>query len=108
MSNEQIMAAKLIRRRIPKDASPEEQEIASWAMQRMVEVMAGKVGFRKAPSVLKAGIAVREEICGPLNRTVEMKGAITLEALVGAATALTEKNVTPAPLPPTVEAASGS
>lgn len=71
--------------RIPKDASPVEAMIAKRSLERLIEVMEGRVPFRKANAALKAAVMVREEICGPIQRTVEVKGGLSLEALVSAA-----------------------
>jgi hypothetical protein len=91
---EAIRAAKV---RIPEKATPVEVTLAQRSLERMVEIMEGRVPFRKANAALKATVALREEICGPIQRTVNVQGGLSLEALVSAATAAatTEVNVTP-------------
>jgi hypothetical protein len=81
---EAIAAARI---RIPKTATPVEAKIAQRGLERLIEVMEGRVPFRKANAALKAAVMVREEICGPIQRTVEVKGGLSLEALVSAASA---------------------
>lgn len=73
--------------RVPKDAPPAARELADAALIRIRDVAEGRVGFRLAPSTLRAAIAIRDEVCGPVSQALEVKGTLTLEALVSAAAA---------------------
>jgi hypothetical protein len=97
-TDEEMEAIKSAKIRLPKEASDVEAMVARYGFARICEVMAGTVGYRKAPSILKAAVLVREEICGPVARTINMEGGLTLEALVGAAGQVVESaKVLPTP-----------
>jgi len=66
--------------RVPPEASPEMRELADRALQRMSDVMEESVAAPIAPSVLKASTALREEICGPIEKKIQVSGS--LEAML--------------------------
>lgn len=74
-----VAALKL---RHPADASEETKAAADWALQRLVDVASGKVSYRQAPSVIKAVVQMRDEICGPIPKDLNVKGQLTLEQLL--------------------------
>jgi hypothetical protein len=53
--------------------NPAACEIAGLGMAAIVRVMMGKIYSRKAPSVLKAAIAARAEICEPVVTESKVK-----------------------------------
>lgn len=77
-----IKAIKSLRLRVPDDAPEEAKELADRALQRVADVMNCKVGYRQSNSVLKAAVHIREEVCGPVTRKVEVEGKIGLTALL--------------------------
>lgn len=91
-----VRAISVMRHRLPADASPEMVEVAGYAFSRMVDVLAGKVSFRKAPSVLKAAVETRAELCGPIQQKVEMSGGVSLEMLVARAAQREDQDPVPA------------
>lgn len=62
--------------RIPPGTPPEHAALADMAMSRMVDVMCEDVHPAMAPSVLKAACVVREEICGPIVKKIEVKASL--------------------------------
>jgi hypothetical protein len=64
--------------RLRQDAS----DVAGYALDRMVQVVAGTIHSRKGPTILKAATALREEMCEPLVKEVKVGGAISLEDMV--------------------------
>jgi len=58
--------------RIPEDVGGKAREAAERAFDRMIEVMEEKVDCRAAPHVLKAATAIREEVCGPIVRKIQV------------------------------------
>jgi hypothetical protein len=80
-----VKAIKGLRYRVPSDLPDEMAAIAHRAFERYVDVMEGKVSFRQAPSVIKAATAVRDEICGPLAKDINVKGTMSLEMLIARA-----------------------
>ena len=62
--------------RIPPNTPPEHAALADVALSRMVDVMHEDVHPAMAPSVLKAACVVREEICGPIVKKVEVKASL--------------------------------
>jgi hypothetical protein len=70
------------------------------ALTRMTDALMGKVSKDKINAVLKASIAVREEVCDPLVKESKITGALTLEQLVSQAAAKArEMKADPAPAP---------
>jgi len=57
-------------------------DVAGYALERMVQVLGGSINHRKGPTILKAAIAVREEMCEPIVKEVKVGGAISLEEMV--------------------------
>ena len=78
-----VKALEQMRHRVPDNVSDPLKVVADLAFQRKVDVMCGKVSFRQAPSVLKAACEVRDEICGPIPREMNIKAQMSLEMLVG-------------------------
>lgn len=73
---------KTIRHRVPEDAPAEVKTLADRALARMEDVLEERVGHQQAPSVLKAAALIREEVCGPVHRDINVKGTLTLEQLI--------------------------
>lgn len=80
-----VKALRAMKMRVPQTATPEEAEIAGWAFERMCQATAGLVHSRRAPTVLKGAIAIREEVCGPLVKETRISGGLSLASAVAAA-----------------------
>ena len=76
-----VKLVKQLNHRVPADANEGQRAVANRAFERVVNVMEGKVSFRQAPSVLKAAMYAREEICGPVPKELNVK-VLSLEALL--------------------------
>jgi hypothetical protein len=85
-----VKALKALSLRVPADASEEAKELADRALQRVADVMDGKVHSSIATPVLKAATHLREEICGPIVRKIEIDGKIGLSAILDEMEALPE------------------
>ncbi len=66
--------------RLPDGTPPEHAALADLAMQKICDVMTERVHPAMSPSVLKAAVTVREEICGPVVKKIEAK--VGLEQLL--------------------------
>jgi len=77
-----VKLLKQLRYRVPESAPPEIAAVADRAFERLVNVMEGKVSFRQAPSVLKAASLLREEVCGPVPKELNITTKLTLEQLL--------------------------
>lgn len=77
-----VKAIASLRIRVPDNVSEEAKELADTALQRIADVMLEKVSYKRANSVLKSATAIREEICGPVTRKVEVEGKIGITALL--------------------------
>lgn len=64
---------RAMRLRLPPNATPEQATLAGDALATMVRVMRGQAG-KDAFSRLKAALATREEICGPVTQRHEVGG----------------------------------
>ncbi len=71
--------------RVPADAPDDHREIADEAFDTIVEVMRGRVHPFMATVRLKAASMVREEICGPVVRKIEVQSSLA-DLLLAAAT----------------------
>lgn len=73
--------------RVKKELQDNEDacDLAGTALQRQYDVMMGKVHSRRSPSVLKAAMTIRAEICEPLVQEVKHSGGISLVAAVAEA-----------------------
>jgi len=60
-------------------------EVAGYSFERTVQVLAGTIHSRKAPSVLKAAVAVREELCEPVVKETKFTGSISIADAVAQA-----------------------
>lgn len=65
-----VEAVKAVRLRIPDGTPQEAEDIANRALQRVVDVMDGKVHYG-ARDVLTAAAMVRNEVCGPIEQRVK-------------------------------------
>lgn len=83
-----VTAIKAMKFRVKKEylANDAACEIAGDSFERIVKVMHGAVHSRKAPSVLKAAVTLREEICEPVVKEAKVSGTMSLESLVSKAT----------------------
>jgi hypothetical protein len=70
------------------------------SLVRMTDALMGKVSKDKINAVLKASVAVREEICDPLVKESKITGALTLEQLVSQAAAKAREMKGDPALPP--------
>lgn len=61
------------------------KDLGELALVRMTEAMMGRISKDKINAVLKASMAVREEICDPLVKETKLTGALSLEQLVAGA-----------------------
>jgi hypothetical protein len=103
-----IKAINAAKWRVPDDAPEAVQELADRALERIAAVMDGMVPDHKVQSTLKAAIAIREEVCGPPVKKLEVEGKMGLMALLTAAERLdntkvieVERPVVPQLPPPT-------
>jgi len=62
--------------RIPPNTPPAHADLADFALERMVAVMCEQVHPSVAPSVLKAACVMREEICGPIVKKLEVRASL--------------------------------
>ncbi len=77
-----VKALKVCGLRVPKEVAPEVRELADTALSRVTDVMMEKVSIRRVNSVLKSAIHVREEICGPVARQVNVDAKLGIGALL--------------------------
>jgi hypothetical protein len=63
------------------------RDLGSTALSQMAMAMMGRLSKEKINAVLKASMAVREEVCEPLVKETKLTGALTLEQLVSQAAA---------------------
>lgn len=85
-------------REVPKDAEPDLHEQIAFARSQIARVAAGEFSHRRAPTILKASIALLDEALGKLVEKSEVKGAITLSAAVAeAAQKIEEQRLLPSP-----------
>lgn len=68
--------------RLPTDAPEDVKKAADFALERMVDVAAGKVHSRKAGAVLKGAVELRKELCGPIAQKVDVDVRGRLEMLL--------------------------
>lgn len=96
-----VKAMKAISRRLPSDASEDEKTVVERSLQRVADVMEGKVHSSIATPVLKAATYLNEEICGPVARTVNLNAKLGLAELLDEATKIAEEEAAPpAEVPP--------
>jgi hypothetical protein len=62
--------------RIPPGTPPAHAVLADASMARMIDVMMEDVHPSVAPSVLKAACVIREEICGPIVKKLEIRASL--------------------------------
>lgn len=79
----ELLAAKAWR--VPSDAPHEAALLAGYALTRITDVVAGRVGHRLAPSVLRAALALRDSICPPVSQQINLDASFSLEQLVARA-----------------------
>ena len=60
--------------RLPPDATVEQEQLAGEALEVIVKVMRGEVRGMDAPTRRNAAKDIREEICKPIPKAVEMSG----------------------------------
>jgi hypothetical protein len=61
------------------------KEIAGYGLERLVMAAGGLISKEKAPSSVKASMALRAEICEPVETKSTINGQMTLEQAVAAA-----------------------
>jgi hypothetical protein len=61
------------------------KDLGGMALSQMTLAMMGRFSKDKINAILKASIAMREEICDPLVKETRLTGALTLEQLVSQA-----------------------
>ena len=76
----------LARFRLPDSASPEAAALSDRALQRIEDVLEERVHPSAAPGVLKAAGMIRDEFCGPIPKDINLKGHLSLQDIVRAAT----------------------
>jgi len=67
----EVSALKAAGLRVPDNATEAQRALADWCQQRIIDVVAGNVFHKLAPSVLGGAKSLREEICGPVKQKVE-------------------------------------
>lgn len=70
----EVKAIKAAGLRVPDKAPQEHRELADEALERICDVMRGKVSYLDAGGVLKSAVHLRSEICGPVAQKVEASG----------------------------------
>lgn len=70
----EVKATKAAGLRVPEALDEDSKRLAAHALQRIVDVMDGKVHAFDASHVLKAATHVRLETCGPVAQRVEHSG----------------------------------
>jgi hypothetical protein len=68
-----IQAVRSLKHRVPKDTHPELAKLADYALMRIVAAMDEQIPEEHAGIVLKAATLIRDEICGPIVKKVEVK-----------------------------------
>ena len=76
-----VQALKAQRLRVPADASPEAADLAGRSLERLVDVLEGRVHSKKAANVLKAATYLREQVCGPMTKKLEVQQATTVNVV---------------------------
>jgi hypothetical protein len=61
--------------RLPADATPEQEQMAGEAFETLVKVMRGEIDPEMAPHRRNAAKDVREEICKPIAKQVNLADA---------------------------------
>lgn len=77
-----VKALQALSLRVPADAHPEAKELADRALFRIADVMEGKVHQSIATPVLKAATTIREEVCGPIVRKIELDAKVGISAIL--------------------------
>jgi hypothetical protein len=76
---------KLARFRVPEDVDPSIGALADRALQRIEDVLEGRVEANMAGHVLRAAGMAREEVCGQVPKDINVKGVLSISDLVRAA-----------------------
>lgn len=84
ISGEEKKALRAMKWRVPKDAPEAAAELAGEALEKIVKVMRQGVHFKNARNVLSSAVALRDDICGPVVRKMEVSAHMTYEQLVNA------------------------
>lgn len=71
----EVRVVKAAGLRVPENATPEMRELADEGLDVITRVMRGEVSFIEAPVRLKAAAMVREEVCGPVAKQVNLAGS---------------------------------
>ena len=78
-----VAAIRSLRYRVPDTTPAPLAEIADEALDTVVKVMRGKVPYHEMTPRLKAAQIIRDEACGPIPKTVEHQGGITVNVVTG-------------------------
>jgi hypothetical protein len=97
ITREEKQAIRAMKWRVPAEAPEQAVELANEALGTIVKVMRQGVMFKHARTTLAAAAAVRDEVCGPIKRQVEVSGKLTYEQLVNAS--MVPENSLPPPEP---------
>lgn len=74
-----VSAIKSLRLRVPDDAHPEAAKVADEAFETVVSIMRGKEkNVGQALARLSAARVVRDEVCGPIAKKVDVSGSLTV------------------------------
>lgn len=91
LTKEERNALRAMRYRVPEELKDSDVgEMADEALETIVDVMRQKVHPMYAPTVLKAATLIREEVCGPVVKRIELN--MTLAQMLAAATADPDDN----------------
>lgn len=71
----QTKAIEACRWRVPEGAPEEAKQLADWALQRVVDVTAGRVHYTESRAILSGATYLRTEVCGPIAQRVEHAGS---------------------------------
>ena len=69
-------------REIPHDAEPDLYEQINFARSQIAKVAAGEFSHRRAPTILKAAIALLDEALGKLKDRMKLEGQFSLGVAV--------------------------
>ena len=74
-----VGAIRTLHWRVPLDAPPEVAKVADEAFDVVVDVMRGTAGRFGVSDRLSAARVVRDEVCGPIARTINVNANVTHE-----------------------------
>jgi hypothetical protein len=77
----EVKAVKVSGLRIPEGTPEAHVELADRALEKIVDIMEGRVSYLSASHVLKAATRLREEVCGPIAQKHEVSGSVSIRVI---------------------------